>query len=176
MTIAFRRTALAAAMALMASGAGAATVTYNAGSIGADDFSVSSSTKQPNDTLVFQYTAVANFDIEGFSITANGGSGGSDISALRVDYAINGTPIATDLVFGPSRVSGGRANSSVFLSGYERIQDGDVFTLLFRETTVRPVALTIVFDTVAVPLPAAGGILALALVGGGMAVRRRRKA
>ena len=174
MTVALRMSALAAAFALSAPMAEAATVLYDGGTVGGDDFSLVSTAKGGADTLVVRYTAIDVFDIEGFSITANGLSSGSDIRNLTFDYAINGTPVASGLTFGTVNVSGGRANSTEFLPGYDRLQDGDIFSLTFFGATVRPVALTIVFDTVAVPLPAAGGALAMALLAGAAATRRRK--
>ena len=174
MTVALRMSALAAAFALAAPVAQAATVVYDAGSLSGGDFSVVSQSKGGGDTLVIQYTALDIFDIEEFSITANGLSAGSDIRSLTFDYAINGMTVAAGLTFNDVRVSRGTANSTEFLPGYDRLTAGDVFTLTFLGTTVRPVALTVVFETIPVPVPAAGGLLAAALLGG-MAAGRRRK-
>lgn len=168
MTISLRMAALAAGLALAAPmAADAATVVYagesSAGAEGA---------KSPTGSLTFTFEIGEPLDIESFAISATGTNAGADLAAIRFDYAgTTGNKIASLGGFGTTAFGGASVEA------FGPYETGDIITFRFYGTTKNTVRFTISFDTMpvitSVPLPAAGGLLGLALLGGIAASRRR---
>ena len=169
MTIALRAAALAACAALVAPAVNAATLIYagesSAGAEGA---------KAPTGELVFEFEVAEPLDIDSFAISATGTNSGADLAAIRFDYEGSaGNTIATLGGFGSTAFGGAS------VPAFGPYDTGDVITFRFYGGTTNIVRFTISFDTLAtvspVPLPAAGGMLAAALLAAGAgSVGRRR--
>lgn len=168
MITALRTAALAACLALAAPVAEAATLIYagesSAGAEGA---------KSPTGTLVFEFQVAESLDIASFAVSATGTNSGADLAAIRFDYeGTTGNTIAA--LGGFSTTAFGGAS----VAAYGPYDVGDMITFRFYGTTKNIVRFTISFDTLpvnSVPLPAAGGMLAFALLGGAALSARPRR-
>ena len=130
-------------------------------------------TLMPGGQLVFTFDVAENLDIDFFSISATGTNGGDDIDNVTFDY-YNVTDDTFDNVFGMGNAGAGFD----FVPGFGPYKAGDTFSFTFKDGIKDEVGITISFETAvaAVPVPAAGGMLGLPLVGAGVAARRRKRA
>ena len=154
--------------ALVAPAVNAATLIYagesSAGAEGA---------KAQTGELAFEFEVAEPLDIDSFAISATGTNSGADLAAIRFDYeGSTGNTIPTLGGFGSTAIGGAS------VPAFGPYDTGDVITFRIYGGTTDIVRFTIFFDTLVtvshVPVPAAGGLLAAALLGG-MAAGRRRK-
>ena len=159
-----RNSAAAIAIALLPLSAAAVT-------IGPGEAYTEVGTLTPGGTLVFEFKVAADLDIDTFSISATGTSAGDDIR--NVTFAYDGVTGDTfDNVFAAGRVGAGFD----FVPGFGPYAAGDVFSFTFTDGITNDVGITLSFETVlpaVIPVPAAGGMLLLALLAAGALVRRR---
>lgn len=121
----------------------------------------------PGDTFAVDFDITEPLIID-LLFTANGFSGGEDLALSSVSIGDMVTSITPTFIFG------GLASGIATLS-YTALED---FTLYFTvdESASSSVSFTYSYETSPVPLPASGGLLGLALVGGAVALRKTRKA
>ena len=164
-----RSTAAASMLALLPFAAGAATV-LTAGTSYTEVGEL-----LPGGTLVFSFEVAENLDIDFFSISATGSNGGGDIRNVTFDY-----DTVTGDTFDLVQAAGGAGGGLDFVAGFGPYRAGDTFSFTFRDGIVDEVGITLSFETAPsvapVPLPAAGGLLGLAVLGAGLAARRRGRA
>ena len=139
--------------------------------IGPDESYTEVGTLAPGGTLVFSFEVVEDLDIDTFSVSATGTNSGDDIRNVTFAYdSVTGDTF--DNVFSVGKVGAGFD----FVPGFGPYAAGDTFSFTFTDGIVDNVGITLSFETVipaAIPVPAAGGMLLLALLGAGAVARRR---
>ena len=189
MTIAIRAAALGAALAIAAPlAAQAATVSYTdpvLADLGYSESATKASGGSATTTFAeFGFTVRETLTIDSFSLSASGTNAGADVTAITFEYLLNGTVIQSGalqlapLFPGQPPTTKSRSAYYYFVSPVPAYADGDVLTFLFKGKTTNPASVTVSFATESieippVPLPAAGGLLLLAL-GAGVAAGRRK--
>lgn len=160
--------AAASALALLPFAAGAATL------LTAGNPYTQVGTLVPGGTLTFMFEVAEDLDIDFFSISATGTNAGNDLQNVRFDY-----DVVTDDTFDTIQVAGNAAAGFDFVPGFGPYTAGDMFSFTFKDGIRDDVGITLSFETIApsaVPVPAAGGLLGAALIGAGIAARRRSRA
>lgn len=165
-----KMTAAAAAFSM----AGTAAFAVTDVSIG-DDVIEQGIVTAPDGSVQFDFVANEDFTIPGFSLSAVGNSGGTDIGKISVSFVpSNGddTLLTTTGTIGDAGFGGGT------LDGFN-VAAGDTWSILFDvadgEEVARNVGVQLSFSPVApIPLPAAGGLLLAALAAGGVVARRKK--
>lgn len=166
--------AAAAALSTLGTMASAVT-TVNAGK----DIVELGTVTAPDGSVQIDFVAEQDLTIPGFSLSAVGNSGGSDINKIMVSFVpSNGdsTLLTTTGTIGGTSFGGGT------LTGFS-VSEGDTWSILFEvndgEAVARDVGVQVSFlpeDIAPIPLPAAGGLLVAALAAGGVVARRKKKA
>ncbi len=158
-------TAAAVAIALPAM-AQAVTVTTD---ISADQPYTFSYDLFPNTTNEFIFNVTEDLDIDGFALSGTGTNSGVDLSDVRFGFALPADGKFTVITAGTIAAGFGFLEGGSFMAG-------DTFMIYFTDGVKNKVGTTLSFDTTspaAVPLPAAGGLLVLAI--GAVAAARRKK-
>ncbi|PYE85879.1 hypothetical protein [Pseudoroseicyclus aestuarii] len=160
------KTYIAAALFATAIPVAAAAAPISAGDYLTDGFSLGGDSS----TASYSFEPTGQVKISNFAISGTGGSEGADL--VKVSFGVD----STDEGFEEIYQLGGISAATAFLDG---MVTSSPFTLQFDATGVnKPVSLTYSFDVeaAAVPVPAAGGLLVLALAGAGFVSRRKSKA
>ena len=170
-------TALALAFGLTAGAASAAVLLIDPVVSEGDD-ELAFGTVFNGDPAEFEYTADGDIKINEFSLTANGfSSTGQNIKNLTIEV-VSPTGSVTQFAFDPVNSGATLSNSEEIFGGFN-VLDGQTFAINVFVTgpgaNNLPVALTLAFQAVAVPLPASG-LLLLGALGAAAAVRRRKSA
>lgn len=164
---------LAAAAAIVVPFAAGAVTISNDVNVG--NFYSFTSVIQPGGDVEFKFNVLDHVKIDGFAIaaTASGRTGAqasADIADVTFGFSLPATNnFTTTGSFGNVAFGGGFLTGGVY-------KPGTSFSIFFQDGIVNDVGLTLSFATTAVPLPAAGLLLAPVLVAGGVAAARRRKA
>lgn len=169
MSISLKTTALAAVMALGASVASAATVDVFVPTTPSNF--TSSMNVASGDSLVYTFTATEDTRVlDRIFARATGTNAGLDVQNAMVGFNGNLSPF--DTVFTSPGAGAGDSNFAGF-----SVMLGDQFTFTFDNSNgADPLGTTLSFSNVAaVPVPAAGLLLLTALIGGGVAARRKNK-
>ena len=165
---------LASAVAVAAaSSASAATVDVFDTSISAGESITVVDELETGSTTEFRFFVLEDLAIEQFVIAATGSNGGDDLGEVRYGFTNPGSESFTGTIS-----SGTVAGVTNFFDG-GAYSAGSEFSIFFNDGIRENVGLTVTFDTVeisSVPVPAAGFLLGAALLGGGFAARRKRKA
>ncbi|MCW1917505.1 hypothetical protein NX862_01935 [Rhodobacter sp. KR11] len=127
---------------------------------------------RPGDTLEFRFTALEDLMIDAFSLSGTGNNTEADLRDIRFGLTLPPTGF-----FNPVSSDGTAAAGIGFLTGGTFLM-GSVFSIYFQDGISDDVGITLSFrtDPVAVPLPAAGLLLAPMMGLAGVVARRRRKA
>ena len=135
----------------------------------------------PDEVLSYSFEVSAALNIANFVVTATDTNGGADIGETTFSYYVvmdDGfdTIVSSSGIIGDPDATGAGMS---FVSGWGPYAAGDMFEFMFKENIVDAVSIGLSFQTTAiegepepVPLPAAGGLLLLAL--GGLAWRNFR--
>ena len=168
----------AACAVTLAASVGAYAATIGPTTVSSGEFVLQNGQVMPGDDFSFLFDANGTFRVQDFSLTANGNSAGGDIDNLTIQLSQNGI-VEQMLDFDPI-FTGTAVSNATEIFGNLVFADGDSFSVsvfeMLSNGNSRPVALTLAFSAVAVPLPAAGLLLLTALAGAGMVGRRRRTA
>jgi len=170
---------LAAAMGMGA--ASAATVVYSPGGVGAPapankittedvdigDFVSTTEILSPGDTAEFQYTALSDLRVNGFSLSGTDNASGTDLANVKFGFTSPATNSFTSIFAGPGG-TGSATGSLPFLVA----SAGDTFTIFWEDGVTAPVAVTASFNVSQIPLPAGLPLLVGALAVLGVARRR----
>lgn len=132
-------------------------------------------------SLLYSFKVTAPLSIGGFSLSGTGNNAGADIGAVRVTTPGGTNTLANldnDGVITTADGKSGAVDATV--DGPFDFDTGDEFDVVFANNSGGDVSVTVSFETeegmtppAAVPLPAAGGLLALGLLGMGAARRRK---
>jgi len=163
---------VSAAVATMPTLANAAAVVFN-NDIGAGQNHSFTAVIKPGDSIEFRFTALDDFKIDSFAVSGTGTSAEADVRDVRF-----GLSLPASGLFSTVSSVGDAAAGFGFITGMAYVMD-DVFSVFFEDGITEEVGLTLSFDTTAVaavPLPAAGLLLAPVLLAGAASAFRRRKA
>lgn len=124
----------------------------------------------PGDSLEFRFHVLVDLMIDGFSLSATGNSAEADVRDIKFGMI---HPLAGAFsIFGSENNVAGAFG---FLDGAS-FAAGQIFSIYMEDGINHPVPVTLSFETTAVPLPAAGLLMAPFVVAAGLVSRRRRKA
>ena len=120
-------------------------------------------------SLVFQFDAQEDLRVMTVSLSATASTSGLDTVFLEIIRGTNNPPAAPSQ-FDVINAAGTQATSTIpsFV-----LMQGDFFRITFTGSPIQGSSITTSFDTAPVPLPAAGGMLLLAVIAGGVAGRRK---
>lgn len=173
--------AIAAGVSVSAGAASAATAAAATTSIEPGDDIFALAPLNPGSSVEYNFRAEEDLEIATFSVTANGFSGGSDIQNLTFGIRMqDGTERSTTFSQINRSDRGSLANADAFFPGITLARN-ETFTFFFADggnVNAREVIVDLVFevtDIAPVPLPAAGGMLLTAVLGGGLVARRKKK-
>lgn len=125
----------------------------------------------PGGSVEYAFTVLELLDVAAFSLSATGNNSGDDVAAITFGFTSPPTNSFTTIeIIADASFGGG------FLPGGS-FAPGDTFSIFFGDGVQNDASVTLSFDTtspVAVPLPAAGLMLAAALMGIGVFGARRK--
>ncbi|MEM1130320.1 MAG: VPLPA-CTERM sorting domain-containing protein [Pseudomonadota bacterium] len=121
----------------------------------------------PGGSLEFGFDVPDGIKVSDISFTGVGFNNGTDLNDIMFGIDTASTGYSTVIPLGTTAVAFGT------LAGFTASND---FSIVFSDGIVSDATVGFAFTTSTVPLPAAGGLLATALLGAGFVARRRRKA
>lgn len=125
---------------------------------------------QENGTAEFGFRASEALRVEGVLLSGNGPA--PNVEQINVSV----TPEGSNGPFSEVRTFGRLQEGVEFSSDFFVLQANETFTILFQGTVTQNVNVDFTFETTStVPLPAAGGMLLLTMLAGGIASRRKNK-
>ncbi|MBE3636635.1 hypothetical protein [Mangrovicoccus algicola] len=158
---------VAAALAAVPMAAPAAT--YNISLDGLTEFYMSETLEKigGSDVDTYNFTASSPVKISGIAIVGVGSNSGMDLDATAI--TINGASYA----YGEQTTKGALAYGNVTAPD---IPTTTAFSIILDASlAAKSTSYALAFDVAPVPVPAAGGMLGLALVGGAAVAMRKRK-
>ncbi len=124
----------------------------------------------PGDSLEFRFNVLTDLKIAQFVFSATGNSSEADVRDIKFGMIEPLTGFFTQI-----DSEGTSAGAFGFLDG-ATFMAGQIFSIYLEDGITLPVPVTMSFETTAVPLPAAGLLMAPFVVAAGLVSRRRRKA
>ena len=166
MTTIFKYAGLAAIVALAPVAASA--VTVSAG----DKILEQGKIAAGNGSLLIEFEAATDFNVNGFLVGGQGFNMGSDLMLASFDGPDGMTYTFTSIVSNDD----GLSNGERFIPGFYQFKAGDTMEFDFSGNgNVDQIGVQVNFEANPVPLPA-GGLLLLSALGAGVVASRRKKA
>jgi len=164
-----------------AGAASAATVVYAPGGVGppasankittvsvdVGDFVSSAEALAPGDTAEFQYTAVSDLRVAGFSLSGSDGSNGTALADVKFGFSSPAMNSFASIFPGPGNTGSATGSLPSIVASA-----GDTFTIFWENGMTGPVGVTASFNVSQIPLPAGLPLLVGALAALGIARRK----